>query len=83
PAHDNAALPVEPHPESSHRTPVEIAKDEHGALAPSPARAGPVALAPKSHTQREDELIRAAVQRSAHPQQTAAGRPAHPSRDQH
>ena len=64
---------VEPHPSSSHRTPEEIAKEEAGPVGPSAEAqaASPRAPAVKAPS-KEDEHIRAAVQRSAHP----GGKPA-------
>ena len=57
----------EPHPSSSHRTPREIAKDEAGPGGPSKEPQAEETLSPsKKAPSKEDENIRAAVQRSAH-----------------
>lgn len=62
---------AEPHPSSSHRTPREIAKEEAGLGGPStePQARAPASPTEKTHS-KEDEHIRAAVQRSAHPGKT-------------
>lgn len=58
----------EPHPSSSHRTPGEIARDESGTGGPSvEPQAQNSSLPGKVKTaSKEDQNIRAAVQRSAH-----------------
>ena len=58
---------AEPHTVSSHRTPREIAKEEAGPGGPStePQPDGPFAHTAKAPS-KEEEHIRAAVQRSAH-----------------
>jgi len=66
---------AEPHPVSSHRTPREIAREEAGPGGPS---VEPQPNGSFSHTakapRKEDEHIRAAVQRSAHPDTQRAPR---------
>jgi len=58
---------AEPHPSSSHRTPREIAKDEAGPGGPSNEPQVLDTLSPsKKPPSKEDQNIRAAVQRSAH-----------------
>src|SRR6185312_7560285 len=66
---------AEPHPVSSHRTPREIAKEEAGPGGPltEPQPNGPFSHAAKA-PRKEEEHIRAAVQRSAHPSTTRAPR---------
>jgi len=58
--------PEPPHPASEHRTPREIAKDEAGPIGPAAPRVAAMPATPKKAPSKEDEHIRAAVQRSAH-----------------
>lgn len=65
PKQPKSVTPVEPHPKSGHRTPVEIARDEAGPVQPAPDQAPIAAVEPPKKPSKEDEHIREAVQRSA------------------
>jgi hypothetical protein len=65
--------PPVPHPSSEHRTPSEIARDEAGPIGAPARRAEPATdVAAKKPPSKEDQHIREAVQRSAHPHDDSA-----------
>jgi hypothetical protein len=73
PTATSAQPPAEaaPHPSSSHRTPREIAKEEAGPGGPSTEPQGQEAsVGSEKAPSKEEEHIRAAVQRSAHQDRT-------------
>jgi hypothetical protein len=68
PTNPKNAKTLEPHPASSHRSPTQIAKEEAGPGGGVPDGAE---AAPKKAHSKEEEHVRAAVQRSAHRAGTA------------